>query len=281
MANTSRRQQLREQQALEAKKARQRRLLTIIASVLCLVVVLVAVFWGIGKNKRAQDAKVQSNDGVLTAALQKIPAKDFDTVGVGTASHGPEAIPGGKPQMVDGKPRIFYIGGEFCPYCAMDRLSLVAALSRFGSFNGLADTLSSPNEGAVSNIPTVTFKDVKFTSDSLVFDGVETADRMGNKLQDIPAADEEIFNKLAPNGGIPFIHFGSAYTNSAPFDGRFLAGKSAEEVASALSDPNSETARAVIGGANVMTAQICKETGGQPADVCQAEGVVAAAKAFK
>ena len=34
----------------------------------------------------------------------------------------------------------------------------------------------------------------------------------------------------------------------------------------------------MLGTANIITAAICKQTGGQPANVCSSSGVVAAAK---
>mgnify|MGYP003589785073 CR=1 FL=1 len=281
MANTSARQALRQQQAREAEQAKKRRLLLIGGLVLLVIAALIAGFWGMGEAKRKADQKVVASNGVLANALVKIPASNFDTVGVGSANHAPTAIPNGKPALVDGKPRILYIGAEFCPYCAMDRLSLVSALSRFGTFKDLGDVLSSPNEGPVSNIPTVTFRKATFSSDTVAFTGVETSDRMGQPLDKPTAEDTAIFQQYAPGGGIPFIYYGSGFANSAPYDGAFLAGKKAEDIAAQLQDPNSETSKAVLGGANVMTAQICKETGGKPATVCTSAGVTAAAKTLK
>ena len=41
--------------------------------------------------------------------------------------------------------------------------------------------------------------------------------------------------------------------------------------------PSSPIAKQVLGAANMMTAAICELTGGQPANVCTAPGVAAAA----
>lgn len=277
----SARQALREQQAAEAARERRRRLAFLVVMVLLVVLGLVGIFWGAGRAKRSKGAQQVPTGAALSQALQQVPTASLDAVGLGTANHAPEKIPGGTPHLVDGKPRILYVGGEFCPYCAMDRLSLVTALSRFGHFSGLEDTLSSPEEGDLSNIPTVTFRNATFTSDVISFTGVETADRMGQKLTDLSADDRATFLQYAPKGGIPFVFYGSAFSNSAPFDGAFLAGKEPQAVVDELKDPSSPTSKAVLGGANVITAQVCRETGGTPADVCTAPGVVAAAQALK
>lgn len=56
-----------------------------------------------------------------------------------------------------------------------------------------------------------------------------------------------------------------------------LKGKTHAQVATALSDPSSPIAKAVDGAANAITAAICATTDQQPANVCTATGVEAAA----
>ncbi|MEL4356898.1 MULTISPECIES: DUF929 family protein [unclassified Luteococcus] len=279
---SSARDQLRQQRAAEAKAAKKKKVLILVLATLALVAALVAGFAVAGEAKRDKDANVTVEGQSLTQALTSIPAASFDAVGVGTATNVPEAIPGGKPQLVDGKPRVLYIGAEFCPYCAMERMALVSSLSRFGTFSGLKDTLSSPNEGPISNIPTVTFTGSTFTSDTVALTAVETQDRMGQPTGEKPTAeDEAIFRKHAPQGGIPFTWYGSAFSNWAGFDGDSMAGKQPEEIAKALGDPNSDESKAVLGASNVISAQLCKETGGKPAEVCTSAGVTEAAKKLK
>jgi hypothetical protein len=50
------------------------------------------------------------------------------------------------------------------------------------------------------------------------------------------------------------------------------------QIAAALADPTSPVAQAVDGSANVLTAALCEVSGQQPAAVCTAPGVAAAAK---
>ncbi len=81
-----------------------------------------------------------------------------------------------------------------------------------------------------------------------------------------------------PKGTIPFIYFGRYGINGATYDAQLLAGLTMSQIAAAARDPSSEIGHSVIGASNLMTAAICKQTGGQPASVCSSSGVVAAAK---
>jgi hypothetical protein len=75
----------------------------------------------------------------------------------------------------------------------------------------------------------------------------------------------------ADAGAIPFIYFGGKYLSvGATYAPTVLNGKSWDQIASALSDPNSAIAKAIGGSANHITAAICKMTGNQPASACTA-----------
>ncbi|MEL4505970.1 DUF929 family protein [Luteococcus sp. H138] len=275
----SARDALRQQRAAEAKAAKNKKVVIILLLTLALIAALVAGFWLAGKSKRDKDSQATVEGQTLAQALTSIPAANFDTVGAGNTTDSPQTIPGGKPHLVDGKPRVLYIGAEFCPYCAMDRMALVSSLSRFGKFDGLKDALSSPNEGPVSNIPTITFTGSRFTSDAVSLTAVETADRMGQPTGETPSPeDQAIFKKYAPQSGIPFTYYGSAFSNWAGFDGSSMAGKTSQQIVDALKDVNSAESKAVLGASNVISAQICKETGNKPVEVCTSAGVTEAAK---
>ena len=59
-----------------------------------------------------------------------------------------------------------------------------------------------------------------------------------------------------------------------------LAGMTWAQVAAALHNPNSAVAQGALGSANLITAAICKMTGGKPGNVCTSAGVVTASKAL-
>jgi hypothetical protein len=50
------------------------------------------------------------------------------------------------------------------------------------------------------------------------------------------------------------------------------------QIATAMRDPSTTISQAILGSANNITAALCTQTGGKPADVCSSSGVVAAAK---
>lgn len=277
----SARQKVREQQQREAAQRRKSRVLGVTAIVLVAVLGLVGVFWLVGQQKREQAEQHTAEGTALAQALTSIPASTFDAVGAQPAQGAFKADPQGR--KAGDKGRVLYIGAEFCPYCAVERLALTSALSRFGTFEGLKDTLSSPNEGPVSNIPTVTYTGSTYRSDVLDFTAVETADRMQQPTGEKPSAeDEATFRRLQPEGGIPFVHYGAAWTGGATFNAAELfAGRQEGDLAAKLKDPKSAETKLVVGAANVITAQICKETAGKPANVCSSKGALAGARALR
>lgn len=56
----------------------------------------------------------------------------------------------------NGKPAVIFVGAEWCPYCAVERWSLIIALLRFGNFSNLEYMLSSSTD-IYPNTPTFTF----------------------------------------------------------------------------------------------------------------------------
>jgi hypothetical protein len=72
-------------------------------------------------------------------------------------------------------------------------------------------------------------------------------------------------------GSIPFVDFGNrALVSGSSFSPQLLAGKTADQIAAALSDPSDPIAKAVDGTANAFTALLCQMTDGQPGNVCAA-----------
>ncbi len=225
----------------------------------------------------------------VVAAATSVPASTLDTVGVGTATTGPSALPSGTPALRSGDlPKIFYVGAEYCPYCAAERWAMVVALSRFGTFDGLGATESSTTD-IFPGTKTFTFHGSTYTSPYIAFEPVETttnqpADGGGYQPLETPTAEQrqliatyDVPPYVASAGGIPFVDIGGAYAMSgATFDPTVLQGLTTQQIADALSDPSSDVARAIDGSANVITAAICQTTNGAPANVCDAPGVVAA-----
>jgi len=166
---------------------------------------------------------------------------------------------------------------------------MIVALSRFGTFSGLATVHSASVNGAGSaepfpNTPTWTFAHASYTSQYLAFTSVEMQTNIPDKtsgtyttLQTPTSAQNALLTRYdaAPYttqpGAIPFIYFGGKYVSiGVSYDQTPLTGLSWSQIGAKLSDPNSPVAQAIDGTANHITAAICKMTGNQPASACTA-----------
>jgi hypothetical protein len=85
----------------------------------------------------------------------------------------------------------------------------------------------------------------------------------------VAAADRESFPFV--NIGNRALIIGSQYLPTA------FTGLTWDQVAAAIRDPSSAIAKDVGGAANMMTAELCQLTHGQPGNVCTSPGVKAAA----
>jgi hypothetical protein len=273
----------------EQQQRRQRLVLfgSAVGLVLVVLVVLIVVRVVGGGLSTGGSAPSELAPSSVAQAVTAVPGSVLDAVGVGTVSTSPKVITGNQPALTsDGKPLVVYLGAEYCPYCAAERWAMVVALSRFGSFSNLGATHSASGD-VYPNTATLSFHGATYTSNYLEFQGVEmqSNQRSGDSYAtlDTPtAAQQKLLQTYnAPPyvsadaaGAIPFIDFGNRYLISGSSYGpQLLAGMSANQIATALSDPVSPVAMAVDGTANAITAVLCKLTGGQPAEVCASKAV--------
>lgn len=283
-AKASRREQMRQEMLRQQAAARRKERLKLGGGVALVLVVIVAIVVAIVvHNQNSADTNTATSKTPTVApasvidAVTGVPASVIDAVGKGTSVAGPTAVNNPTPMTADGKPRVLYVGAEFCPYCAGERWSVVNALSRFGTFTNLGETSSASND-ALPNTATLSFHGATYTSDYLSFTGVEQTDRDHKPLDTLSAADQKIMSRLDPQGGIPFISWGGKFvTNGVGYDPQVLQGKTHQQIADALKDPSSDIAKGIVGQANVITATLCQLTDQKPADVCSAAGVKAAA----
>ena len=297
-ARTPAAQRLAAQRA-EAARARiaatqRRRRVRLVGIPVAVVVLAIAALIGVklatgaGSPKSGQKATTAANS--VIQGVTSVPAATLDEVGKGTASAVPKAVTA--PALTaDGKPRVLYLGAEYCPYCATERWAVVVALSRFGTFTNLGQTASSPSD-VYPSTATLTFHGASYTSTTLSFTGREiqsnqVVNGQYSTLDTLTAADQALVTKYdaAPyftsSGAIPFIDIGGRYLISgASYDPSVLQGKTHAQIAAALSDPTSAIAKGVDGTANLITAAICKTTGSAPAVVCNSTGVTTASAAL-
>jgi Domain of unknown function (DUF929) len=277
-----------------AADKRRRLLLTVgapIAGVVLVLAALVVVKLANGGASPKSGVTAGAASDAVIRDVTTVPASVLDTVGVGSAKMPPKAVTA--PALTDGgKPRVVYLGAEYCPFCAAERWAMVVALSRFGTFANLGETASSPSD-VHPNTATLTFHGSTFTSPTISFTGQELqSNQVVNKqyvtLDTPSAADQQLVATydappyFSTSGSIPFVDIGGRYLISgASYDPQVLQGKTHAQIAAALHDPNSPIAKAVDGAANLITAAICKTTNSVPAAVCRSAGVQTAAAALK
>jgi thiol-disulfide isomerase/thioredoxin len=259
--------------------------LAILSGVLVVVIVIIIVANHGGGPRRAGNVK----DAITQ--VTHVDGSIYDKVGTGVLKYSQltsgrlPIVPTTNPVDVTGpggKPEILYMGGEYCPYCAAERWVMLAALSRFGTFKGVAPMFSSWSD-IYPNTPTFTFLHASYESQYVDFVPVEMYSRTepasgAPNLQQPTAQEQQLMTTYDSSGGIPFLLVGGRYVGGTPFIPAALADKSQQQVASALSDPSEPSTQDIIGNANLLSAAICKLTGSQPTRVCQSSGVEAATK---
>jgi hypothetical protein len=283
----SRRDRIAAQRAAQQRAARRNRLLLAggaIVVVVAVVLAIVLLHGGNGGKPSASGSPGPTGAALdqVTAQVTSVPMAVRDQVGAGHATAKPTAITG-DPLTSGGKPEMLYIGAEYCPYCAAERWAMIVALSRFGTFTGLA-TIRSPerNGGGTAepypNTATWTFVNSTFISSYLAFTPVEEYTNIPDpstggytKLQSLTAEQQALLQKYdsANQGAIPFIDFGNQYTSvGASYDPSVLQGLTWSQIATDLHNPATPVAKAVLGAANYMAAALCKLTGNKPATAC-------------
>ncbi len=250
-------------------KRRQRiRTITILATVIVIAVSLVVGFY-IALNVRASSWDALIGRPVSSSDMSKLYQ-------ISHGAYGPDGSsllvsPGnlqsatGQAYVSHGKPVVVYIGGDFCPYCAVERWSLILSLSRFGNFTNLHYMASALNE---EDLATFTFTGSTYSSKYVVFTPIEQEDRDRNAIATIPANYTSGFNNA-----YPFMNFGNKYLLMTLIpDTSIISGKNFTQIFSDLATGTSD-GTTLKQGANAITALICRITAGQPSSVCNAYAI--------
>ena len=287
-ATRIRQQNAREKIAAQRAAARRaevrRRALITAGSVVAVIAIVVAfiVIKASSNNSGTPNASAGVNGTALPASVTNdvtgVPDATLNSVGLGSVlsyQSSPISPISDTPLTSNGKPEMLYIGAQYCPYCAAERWAMAVALSRFGTFSALHGIHSSSTD-IDPNTPTLSFYKTSYTSKYLVFTPVENETVTQALLQTPTAAQQTLWNKYDANS-YPFIDLGNKYVIKGPsYDPGVLAGMTWAQVAAALHDPSSKVAQSADGAANLITAAICKMTGGQPGNVCTSPGVTKA-----
>jgi len=263
-----------------ARLARKKRQRTLTYGAIGLVIVVIAGLIAVKVvHKPASDtgSGIQDADPAVVAQITAIPVSVLDKVGDGGFLPDFRLPSGNPPPLVNGGlPRVLYVGGLFCPFCATQRWPMVAALSRFGTFKGLRYARSSASD-TPKDINSFSFSGVTYTSSYLSFTPFETTDRNHKSLDTVPAADGTLVNALdnqptlpqgATTGTIPFVDIANRWVLAgASYNATDLQGKTWAEIASAATS-GTGLGLHLDATANWITAALCSVTGNKPASVC-------------
>ena len=263
-----------ERAARKRAEARWRLLVPIAAvtAVLAVVVALVAV------KLTAGPAHLVATESPASAAVVRqvstIPAAVLASVDPGQAVTPLEPVKtSGTPLTIGGKPAIVFVSEESCPFCAAERWSVAVALSHFGTLNDLGTTSSSATD-VYPNTATLSFRTVRYRSTELTLRTTELADNAGRPLQPQTALDTRLIdtydvppyvNSADQSGAVPFLDIANKYVLAgAQYNPQVLAGLSAAQIASQLTNPSSQVAQAIDGSARVIVMAIDQVLRGEP-----------------
>jgi thiol-disulfide isomerase/thioredoxin len=172
-----------------------------------------------------------------------------------------------------GKSLVFFMGAGFCPYCAAERWAIVAALSKFGTWEGIVEDSSAGHDEKYLNIPTLSFARARYESKLVEFIGRETADRNFEPLQELDDKDYQILDTFNPDQIIPFLLIDGQFMQvGSGYSPQLLEGLDHTKVRAALADANSAVGKAIDSEANNIVAMICKSIGGK-AEVCSSDSI--------
>lgn len=235
---------------------------------------MAVIAWSVltsGRQSAAVPTGTPAADAI--ADVTHVPAAVLDQVGAGSTDSTLKQTSLPLLRGASGRPVVVYVGAEYCPFCASERWSLIVALSRFGTFSGLSLTTSSSTD-VYPDTPTFSFRGATYSSEVIELSAVETQDRKGAALDEPTDLQSASMGRSDPRGAIPFLSIADRYVIvGTGYTPDVLRGKTWTEIAAQLSDPTSDTAKAVLGHANRITAAICRVTNGGPASVCSSASV--------
>lgn len=264
------------QPILKKRRASRARPHVLIGGALLAMILIVGVFFLIAQlNQPDLAPKLLSSQDLRL--VSGISVAELETVGLGQGVTPPGRIPqqglnAAPATGADGKPFVFYHGGEYCPFCAAERWGMFIALSQFGTFSTIYQIESSEDQ-----IATFTFTGSHYQSSYIDLLVVESSQ---NPFGADPAMTQQEKSLLSTydvppyvsadfQGKIPFLDIANQYLQAgASFDMQILFDHSWQDIARALHDTTSTIAQMVLGTANYLTAAICAATRNQPASVC-------------
>ncbi len=112
--------------------------------------------------------------GTSTAVQElKVPAADLESVGIPGGVSAPVLLPHQPGLTAGGKVEVAYVGGGWCPYCALGNWPLQVALSQFGTFTQLGGPQSSSPADVYPGLKSWSFTGARYVSKYFKLDAFE------------------------------------------------------------------------------------------------------------
>ena len=235
---------------------------------------VVGIYFALNNTSPYQKFEGKPVSASILKSITGVNDSTLTSIGVPVGVKVPVAV-SGSALTLNGKPEILYIGGNYCPYCAVERWSLIMALSRFGQFSGLTYMLSSSTD-VNPNTPTFSFSSATYTSSYVAFVGVEEFGGDPNTvIQTLTSQQQSLVSQYdtcaasGGSGGIPFVDIANAYAiNCGAQNLLDISNKNWTDIAPVLNTPGSNVAQLIDGSASTLITAICHVDGQKPSSVC-------------
>jgi thiol-disulfide isomerase/thioredoxin len=211
----------------------------------------------------------QPISSTLFQEITSVPNSTLSSVSTSSGITLPSTICGNSLQF-NGKPLVFYVGGEFCPYCAAERWSMAVALSKFGTFSNLTYMESWTNENSgYQNISTISFNYANYSSQDISFLGVEEYNQNDQAQHNLTSSEQTLVNEYDSAKSIPFIDIANKYeVVGSQYLPPNLSGLNWDQIGANLNSSVNKVGASVNGAAVTLITAICKADGGLPTSVC-------------
>jgi len=171
----------------------------------------------------------------------------------------------------DGKLFVFFMGAEYCPYCAAERWAVVRSLQKFGQWEGLKQTISAARDEPFLNLPTYDFTKATYSSPHIEFAAREIKDREFKPLQKLLKPEEKLVRKFNPKKEIPFLLIGGRFLQiGSGFPPKIFIGHTFRQTETELKKAESEIRKTIDEEANIISALLCLS--GLPQELCKETG---------
>jgi len=267
------------------RRRNQRRRRRRLSGIFTALVVVFAASFGLAQISRPGGSSGGGAGAQLAAYFQasvNIPNATLAAVGVPASIQTPTTVTS-SVATVSTQHVVSYVGAEYCPYCAIQRWALLVALSKFGTFENLSNSVLSSSTDVYPNLASWSFVGSQYSSPYFTFDPTEITstvpDGQGGyqPLETMDSGQKASFDLYDPQGALPFIDLGNGVVavgaNSSP---SVLEGLTLSQIGFDIGDPSSPVAQAVDGTANYLIAGLCSMIGGTQPPICNSTTVAIA-----